>query len=823
MNKEINIFVSLLKNEIQSKFGRSISYANDCEELSELIKNQTNRQVSSSTLKRLFGIIKSSFDVSLYTLDTLSIFLEFKNWQAFLNNFEKEKNRFSEHETWDNLKIRATIITASSLKSLKNKIGTRFEYFPVRRFASKKFENFLSSLKIATAFIAPDGYGKSTIVAQLTEKFFTGADARYPDDIVCLVDGSTLNNLIINDPIADQLYNLAEYSNQKSFFNVFRNNPELIKGRFLMIIDGIDDIYDNNEETDQYIKNLLDLILSHENIGWFKIVITCSPKIWRLFSYRMQKNQILKSLWFEVTFQGKDDDLINIPLLKKSEINSILEKNHYPLSLNDLCFNYPDILDIINNPYLLHLFLLSDKPAGTIRDIDLLNQYIENTVLSPPYSSEKFSIVKSYFTLCAYGKKSAEVRKEDLNLSPPMIIAYNALIRTGILYEYSIHDTYISLNTYVKFSRNILFTHYLTNILIEENKLNIDFLKSIIVEYNNLPHLQCKILSHIIKILFKDEQIELLKNIFSIFEMDDLPRSISTFNMPCYVMTNVIGIEMRKNQKLREILIPYYAQSEVGRTLYFERYFDMDRLVLHSGNDLDCYLQYRHSNEAKLYVHFMKFMQHFLSENAEQCKTEHQNILNLEYPDGKDALNTSFYFIPQVMYQSVYEKKVDENLLEDIYRMSESLLTKAIQSRTDIPNFEFAIIFALNYGSRNKEIIDLAHYIYENYDLTNLTSSSFYQLFLSVYAKALLETGEALLGVDLFHQVKFRNINIPENMKYYVRIRYMLIEAEFLVYNGKLIKARQELGEIKDISRMLNFNYMYNCALDIEKNLDSVS
>jgi hypothetical protein len=219
----------------------------------------------------------------------------------------------------------------------------------------------------------------------------------------------------------------------------------------------------------------------------------------------------------------------------------------------------------------------------------------------------------------------------------------------------------------------------------------------------------------------------------------------------------------------------------------------------------------------------MKFMQHFLSENTEQCKTEHENILNLAYPDGKDALNTSFYFVPQVIYQSVYEHKVDEILLENMYRMSDSILTNGIQSRTDIPNFEFAIIFALNYGNRNKEIIGLAHYIYDNYDLTNLTSSSFYQLFLSVYAKALLETGESLMGTDIFHQVKFRNINIPENMKYYIRIRYMLIEAEFLAYKGKLIKANQELGEIKNIARMLNFNYLYNCALDIEKSIDSTS
>lgn len=95
MNKKINVFILLLKDEIQTKFGRSISYAIDCEELSNLIKSQTNRQVSSSTLKRLFGIIKSSFNLSKYTLDTLSIFLQFDDWKEFLNNFDKEKQRFS--------------------------------------------------------------------------------------------------------------------------------------------------------------------------------------------------------------------------------------------------------------------------------------------------------------------------------------------------------------------------------------------------------------------------------------------------------------------------------------------------------------------------------------------------------------------------------------------------------------------------------------------------------------------------------------------------------------------------------------------------------
>lgn len=819
MNKEVVVLIQFIKDEIQSKFGEKVSCAADCQILSEQIQNLTQRQISVSTIKRFFGIIESTFNPSKYTLDTLAIYLQFDNWQEFISNIEKEKLKCYREDAWDNLKIKANTITSASLKSLKNKIGARFEKFPLRSFAEKKLEDFLRSSKIATAFIAPEGYGKSTIVTQLTEKFYTGADAIYPNDIVCLVDGSILYNLLSLNPIANQLYNLIEYNPITSFAVAFRNNPDLLKGRILVIIEGVDDIYSDCEKTEHFVDNLLNIISSYENIGWYKILITCSPAKWRIFTNRMQNNQILRSLWFDVAFLDKDDAIINIPLLKRKEIVTILEKNNFPQSLDDLCFNQPDILEIINNPYMLHLFLATYIHTGTIRDIDLLNQYIIDSVFSSPHTEEKFLIVKSFFALCEDGKKGNEVRKEDLNLSSSTVTAYNELIRSGILCEYSVNDIYLSLNTFVKFSQNILFSYYLANILLKKNELNTDFLKGIIGSYSNTPNLRCNLIKYIVKILFKDEKVDLLKDIFSIIDMYNLQENVTTSNIPSCVLTNVIGLELRKNKKLREILIPWYAKSESGHKLYFEKFFDMDCLVLHSGNDLDCYLKYNQSDDAKQYVCFMKFMQHFFSENIEGCKSEYENSLKLKLPSGKSSLNSSFYYIPQIIYQSVYEKKLNKNILEEVYRISYQLLQSGIQNRTDDPHFEITIIFALNYGAMYKEIIDLAKYIFGNYDLSYLKSSCFYQLFLSVYAKALLETGETKKAVECYEQVKFNNVNIPEHMKYYVKVRLLIIKTEFLIYKGEFKKVWLILEKIKSISKMLKFSYFYNCALEIEKRI----
>ncbi|MDP3431767.1 MAG: hypothetical protein Q8T04_02215, partial [Bacteroidota bacterium] len=592
-----------------------------------------------------------------------------------------------------------------------------------------------------------------------------------------------------------------------------------VKGRFVLIIDGIDDIYPENEKIDIFVNNLQNIICSYEHVEWFKLLITCSPIKWRMFLYRMQKNQILKSLWFDVLFQGTDDELINIPLLKRKEIKTILEKSHFDQTLDDLCFNNPDILEIINNPYILYLFLTTYKQNGRIQDIDLLNRYIQKTVLSSPYSDEKFLIIKSFFLLSGYGKKSAEVRKEDLNLTPSMNVAYDELINYDILYEYSIQDSYLTLSTFVKFTNNILFAYYLVNILIKENGLNIDFLKSIIVDYSNTPHLQCNILRFTLKILFKEEQVELLKNIFNIIESDKLLGNLPPYNMPCSVLSSVLGVEMRKKPKLREILMPSYAQSEIGRTLYFERFFDIDCLVLHSGNDLDYYLKYNHSDEAIIYARFMKYMQHFLSGDKDQCKKEYEKNSRLVLQSPQSSLKASFYFIPQILFHSENKKNLLPGVIDEVYRVSDRLLMDGIQKRVEVPQLEFAAIFSFNYSKMYREIIEMADYIFDNYILKDLKVSCFYQLFLSVYAKALFEVGEKEKVFETYSQVSFRMVTIPKNMKYYVWIRFLIEKAQFQIYRQKHEKAKKTLREIKNISQMLKLSYFYDNALEIERTI----
>ncbi|MFY9154263.1 MAG: hypothetical protein WAO52_19740 [Prolixibacteraceae bacterium] len=823
MKKESDISIQLLKEEIQNKVGQRILYASDCQYLSHQILKYTKRMVSVSTLKRVFGVIQNSFNPSKYTLDTLAIYLDYPDWQAYRLTYENERGNFVTDEAWNNLKAEARLITDASMKSLKNKIGTRYKDFPVRKFAKRNFQQFLSSHKIATALIAPEGLGKSTNIVQLVDKYFYNPNPEFQDDIVCLVDGSIFYHLLAQDQTQNikQLNNLIEFNPVKSYQAIFRHRQELVKGRYVMIIEDVDNVHPESEKLEYFVDNLLLFISSFENVNWIKVLITCSPNLWRKFLYRMKKNHLHKSLWFNVSFHGTDEEFVNIPFLSKKEINAVLKRNHFPDKIHNLCFKDPEMLELLKIPNLLFLFLSTYAQNGKTSEIELLNQYIIKTVLSEPYPDEKFGLVKSFFSLCDYGKKGIEVKRDELHISVSQNLAYRDLIRAGFFSEFSVIDTYLTMSTYVKFSNENLFAFYLANFLVRENGLTLDLMKQVIQDNYTSLILQRNLLKYLIKILFRKEEIGLLQHIFSVIAPENLPPDPAMQNVINYAVANSVALELRKSKNMRDALIPGFAQSETARKLYFEQYFDLDSLVLNSGDEIDYYQEFVQSEEATQYVRYMKFMKYFLSENAEQCKVEYEKYARLDNLISRNSLKTSFYFIPQILYQSKNGQGEISDITEAVYRVSEHLLKEGIQKRTQIPQLEFAVIFSYNYAKMYREIKEMTSYIFDNYDFSELKSSCFYQLFLSVYAKALYELGEESEAFEIYEQVQFDKTSIPPNMRCFVVIRFLLVKAQFQIYLKKLKKAKKTLQKIKEIAEMLRFSYFFNKALEMEGSIES--
>ncbi len=371
--------------------------------------------------------------------------------------------------------------------------------------------------------------------------------------------------------------------------------------------------------------------------------------------------------------------------------------------------------------------------------------------------------------------------------------------------------SYLSVKTYVKFSSDILLEFFLANKWIQEKGFDLGLFKKVYEFYENNPVMQANILKYLIKIAFKENRTDILSGVFTIFECGDQSPGPPVMSHVNQEIINIVGVELRKNKKAREILIPLYAKSKLGQLLYFESFFDMDSLVLHSGNSIDHYLENKHTDEARIYGHFLKFMQYFLAEDQTNCKNEYELFQAFTLTDHIDPALTGYYYGAQFIYQSVFEDMLDRNLLKEIYSKSDQFFKERTQSKAGIPLFEYIVLYSLNYGDCFTEIIRLSNLTFKRYKINSSSYTWRHQLVLLIFARALLNCGNTKAAISLYKQVELKNI--PVNYTYYVRLRSGLIQVEFLVFEKKMEEAKSVIEEIKTISKLIRHKYFYDKAL----------
>jgi hypothetical protein len=111
-------YLQHLRVEINKKFVRTISSANDCETLALDIFLKTQHRLSNDTIRRLFTIKRSISLPSIYTLDVCAQYLEFNNWEAFVQTFLEQSVLYQRALLFD------VIAESISFEDLLNRINS---------------------------------------------------------------------------------------------------------------------------------------------------------------------------------------------------------------------------------------------------------------------------------------------------------------------------------------------------------------------------------------------------------------------------------------------------------------------------------------------------------------------------------------------------------------------------------------------------------------------------------------------------------------------------------------------------------------------------
>ncbi len=137
MNRKITVVNQLRKN-VEKQFGKDIKTATDCDVLASVIIRDCKANISSQTLRRFFGLIKTSSESSHFTLDLLSKFCGYRNFNEFANacNNQELEHFFgnqdhTNHNYWD----RSEHLCKQIIKSPELLVSThhRLMAFPMAR------------------------------------------------------------------------------------------------------------------------------------------------------------------------------------------------------------------------------------------------------------------------------------------------------------------------------------------------------------------------------------------------------------------------------------------------------------------------------------------------------------------------------------------------------------------------------------------------------------------------------------------------------------------------------------------------------------------
>ncbi len=808
--------VDKLKHAVELKFGRKILYAKDATLLAIDIDTIVNKQVSQSTIKRMWGLVKCKFQPSKYTLNALSEYLGFVNWDDYKGISQKLASPENDYQTWESVKKKADSITEYSFQSIKNRMGIPYVNTIVRDFARQKFEQFLASNHTATALVAPAGYGKSTIIAQMVEDFFIRKNARFPNDIVWLIDCGIIDVLMSKDfDIENYIIQLMGYDVHVSPRRFFQRHSEMRKGKMILIIDGLNEITSQNERLNLIIDKLIKIIASNDKTEWFKIIITCRTNTWYDFVERISECPNIQNKWFDVNLTGDFHQLSNLNLLTENEIDEIFRRNSFPSTYENIQLTNNDVIDIINIPYFLQTYMSLSKDDIFVSDIDLFNKFVVKNILHAKYRIEKFNIINAILKASNYGQRKSVVNKSKVyELIKANESAYNELLSYGILYEYEIDKGFQPIDTYIKFSNDTLYEFFLTNLWLKENTLDIKLFERVVEFYLENHTLKIHIVKWFIKYAFRETKIELLKNIFNI--LDVLVKTNINCTHPnecCQEIINQIGYELRRYRQLRDILIPYYASIPKGQVYYFQRFIDIDFLVLSFADRLDFLLQYDESAQTQIFAHSLKFWKAFLSENHSELRMEYNILKSLPNCEGLSLYYQGYMYSCSLLYQYYEEKEINISLLNKYHNIENEYALATPDKKMQFTQFQVSVIDTLFFCQKYDFIIEIYEKIKQDSIVyQHLEHSIFFKIIKLIYALSLLKTGQQAKAFEIYNNTKIEMF--PINMKHFGMIKYYLIKAEFLHFQYNIAETRIALEKVINWSKMLGFKYFENWAVN---------
>lgn len=453
-----------LKAELLVTIGLKHIGPSDCKLLSAEIYRLTQKCISETTFKRVFGFAYSRFKPSLFTLDTMAVCCGYNGWEDFCQkNDTKSADKKPAPATLENITDQAERITRFTLQILKNRSGVPYDQTIKRRFMKDHMEIFLQEQQTATAFISPSGYGKTLALCHWVDELMaTKAD----DDVVLFFssatlmaskDGKSLNDWLLalmGIYVHDELMALSDFETKSG-------------GKFYLIIDGLDSHHYKNNQFDLVFNQLADIVSLYQNQSWLRVICTMRSATWYNNVHLLGDR---KNEWFEGFMYGHYIN-INVPALDLNEFNQLASLTGTPKADSFTL----EQLNKLSHP-LFFQFYYSNQHQLSVHGPDPLciyqvtSSYICQNIFKGTYAIDKLVLLAGIINEMDFDNGVQAVDKMKVNkLLKTYHLAYQDMLSIGVLRELNESDD-IRCNVMIDFPDNDVMEHCVARTLLYNNK-----------------------------------------------------------------------------------------------------------------------------------------------------------------------------------------------------------------------------------------------------------------------------------------------------------------------------------------------------------------
>ncbi|RZM29674.1 MAG: hypothetical protein EOO88_03990 [Pedobacter sp.] len=504
-----------LKSLILIKTGiRSITPA-DCKRISIEISKTLNKNVSETTIKRLFGFAVVKHKFSKFTLTTLSEYVDKDELLDAINPIIPVS--FNGQRTWLEVTQQARKLTEFTLKGIRNRSGLPYELTINRKFAEHDFDDFYASNHIFMSFISQPGYGRTTMLSHLVSTNFLKADSPYRSSVVLFITAETIFNKVNNSfNLEDQIKVLLSLPQHENLISYFDQN--LLHGKFILIIDGFAELVLKRDLKNQLFDSLINFVCLLEDSKNVKMILSMRSTTWMRFYDRMRHSPFLRSAWFQGNYFNLND-VSNVPPLTEKELDQIFSK----MDVTNKVVLSPRLKAQLKFPFHIQLYyqLQEEDPDfnyyTNISSYELISKFIQEKIYRSNYYTEKILFLKKIIKLTDYGKSGNSVGKDlVINELSAFKNAYMELLSDGILMEEKRYEN-SHPKEFVRFIHPHVFEYFLFVEILERFNLNVDatFFDFIHKEYDS-NQIRFILLQWTIRFMIKIAEFNTLIHIFKL-------------------------------------------------------------------------------------------------------------------------------------------------------------------------------------------------------------------------------------------------------------------------------------------------------------------